>query len=691
VAVGGGALAGNALGNVLTGDRNMNFLDGGAGADLMIGGEGPDAYTVDNVSDRIVETGLDYDQVISSIDYVLAGDLEDLTLTGSATIGTGNARQNRLIGAELNDTLTAGAADDWLDGMAGDDTLHGDEGGDRLYGHAGSDRIFGGTGDDMIEGGDHGDWLEGGDGNDLIYADDPPTLFNPGPLAAIGTDVIIGGAGADNIRLGAGADRVVYLAAADSTAVASDTIGDFQTGEDKIDLSALGPLALSWTEENDGGVIVRVVTATSAAGTLSLRVNGDIARSDFIYQDTGMTLTGSAGNDDVEGWNGNDSLSFQQGGDDRVRGHEGNDGFYFGSALTGLDAVDGGTGTDTLAIQGNYANLVLGGVSNVEVLFVAPGSDTRFGDTAGNFYDYVVTSADGIVAAGATLTVQASELGADEDLSFNGAAETDGRFRIFAGRGIDTLAGGSGSDGFFFGADGNLTGTDRINGGGGTDSIALRGNYTGARAVAFQDASFVNVEVLTLLSGHSNEFGGLIVTNGFDYDLTLADGNVGAGQRLDVIATNLRANESVWVDGRAEFDGSLRILSGAGDDILFGGGGNDILFGGLGADSLDGGAGSDLYQYRAVAESSAATLDTLAFAGGDRIDLSLIDANGTTAANDAFAFIGDAAFSNVAGQLRAYQSGATWIVEGDVNGDGAADLMIAVSSAAPLIASDFIL
>ena len=353
--------------------------------------------------------------------------------------------------------------------------------------------------------------------------------------------------------------------------------------------------------------------------------------------------------------------------------------------------MDGGAGTDTLALQGNYTNLVLTGVSNVEVLLAASGGDTRFGDAANNRYDYDIATVDANIGAGGTLTVIASELLAGEDLVFNGAAETDGRFRIFAGRGTDQLTGGGGGDGFFFGADGNLTGADRVNGGAGTDSIALRGNYVGATAIVFQDASFTNVEVLTFLSGHTNEFGGAINLGGFDYDVTLANGNVAAGQRLDVIAGNLRANESARVDARAELDGSVRIISGAGDDLLFGSAGNDILSGGLGADALDGSGGNDSYVYRTTTESTSASRDTIAFVSGDKIDVSLIDAIAGTPANEGFTFIGSAVFSNISGQLRAAQSGGQWIVEGDVNGDGTADLVIAVTSAAPLTASDFIL
>jgi serralysin len=90
-------------------------------------------------------------------------------------------------------------------------------------------------------------------------------------------------------------------------------------------------------------------------------------------------------------------------------------------------------------------------------------------------------------------------------------------------------------------------------------------------------------------------------------------------------------------------------------------------------------------------ESTAAARDTLAFTSGDRIDLSFIDADTSTpGVDDAFAFIGTAAFGGHAGELRAFQAGGVWTIEGDVNGDGIADLAIAVNGAAMIGAGDFV-
>ena len=340
-------------------------------------------------------------------------------------------------------------------------------------------------------------------------------------------------------------------------------------------------------------------------------------------------FVGTAGPDVFDGTSGNDSFLLQQGGDDDVFGDAGIDGFYFGPALTVADIVDGGLDIDSLAIQGNYLALVLGAITNVEVLAVLPGNDTRLGDLGGNFYDYNITTADANVAAGAILTLAAGTLRPGEDLTFNGAAETDGAFRVFAGQGLDNHTGGAGNDGFFFGQDNNLTGADRVNGGGGADSIALRGNYFGGSAVVFQDASFTNVEAVVLLSGHTNEFGGFINLAGFDYDLTMADGNTAAGQRLEIIATTLKFNESLTFNGSAETNGSFRVIAGAGDDsirgsagadLLFGGAGFDLLDGGLGADLLNGGDGANVYAFTTAL--GAGNVDTIAtFSGFDQIRL----------------------------------------------------------------------
>jgi Ca2+-binding RTX toxin-like protein len=116
------------------------------------------------------------------------------------------------------------------------------------------------------------------------------------------------------------------------------------------------------------------------------------------------------------------------------------------------------------------------------------------------------------------------------------------------------------------------------------------------------------------------------------------------------------------------------VLTGlAGNDILAGANGDDLLIGGTGQDQLFGDghgvdAGADRFVWQSLADTSVSIGDMdiifdFNFAGGDRIDLSLIDANGVAAGNQAFTFIGQAAFSGAPGEINFVHLGNETIIQ----------------------------
>ena len=148
------------------------------------------------------------------------------------------------------------------------------------------------------------------------------------------------------------------------------------------------------------------------------------------------------------------------------------------------------------------------------------------------------------------------------------------------------------------------------------------------------------------------------------------------------------------------------VLTGlAGDDVISGGRGNDILYGNAGSDTLDGGAGIDILNGGngsdrfVIASADDAPPDgpryeeirAFARAAGDRIDLSAIDAERATEADEAFVFNGGGELTG-AGQLRVERFEGDLLVTGSTDADAEAEFALVVStSLTTLRASDFVL
>jgi Ca2+-binding RTX toxin-like protein len=578
---------GNSLGNSLIGNADSNTLDGQTGSDTLAGGQGNDDYTIDDLTDKVIEsTSAGDDRVTSNVDnYVLAANVEALLLGTSILNGTGNSLDNSIIGNALanslsgaagNDTFTAGAQNDTINGGAGDDSMAGGTGDDLYYADSlldqiveadseGTDSVLAsiesyvlaaniellelsagivtGIGNSTVNtllGNTIANSLAGDSGNDTLWG-----------LA--GNDTLDGGAGDDSLIGGSGDDFYIV----DSTL---DTILELSAGGTDTVFANLATYTINNQIEN------LVLGLGGVSGIGSSGANSILGNA------SGNSLDGGAGIDTLTGAGGNDT--------------------YFVSDSADLIIEEGDAGTDI--VYSSVSGYTLS--ANVEGLVLTDSATIGYGSASDN-----------------TLT--------GNSLSANSLFGADGDDSLFGGSGSDTLDGGTGADSLIGGLGNDYFIVDNINDqvsdAGGSDSILVNvlGGFTLGSGSAVENlilgtgdqitGNVSNNSIWGNASTNTLDGGGgtdtLIGGNGNDYylidsidDIIIEDLNGGtdtvfvsfSGYTLGANIENLALSDSA---------ANASLIGGAGNNSLVGNSFDNTIDGGLGSDTMVGGTGNDYY------------------------------------------------------------------------------------------------
>jgi Ca2+-binding RTX toxin-like protein len=518
--IGIAAIDGGAGNDTIIGSSAADTIIGGAGNDSLSGGGGNDRFEVIGVS------GTDFYDGGSGFDTIYARK----SLTPTATTITfagltgierieGEVAGLRLLGTTVDDHLDFSAVElinvASIDGGSGADTIIGSGAADLIIGGAGNDSLVGGGGSDTFEirasagldrivgGDDEGTsdriviigtnvslaWnmvtpnsnpatslnlisgievidgiaatgttggrlvgstvgdvmdmtgitligikaIDGGSGNDTI-------------TGSSGNDTIVGGAGNDVLN-GANGDDVFLIA----SSAGIDVING-GAGYDRIQASA-SSVAISFSRSWSGIEEIAAGSTNNVAHT-NVRIVGGTAgdEMDFSLGD-GIKLTGiaaidgGAGNDTITGSSGNDTIVGGS-GNDSLNGGLGDDVFQI-AASAGTDTINGGdaAGYDVIKVAASNVSITFGSWSNIDEVSAGVGdgafTGTRIVGTAGN--NVIDFSAANLANPGIKLT----GIAAIDGLAGNDVIRgTNGADTIVGGSGADTLTGGGGADVF---------------------------------------------------------------------------------------------------------------------------------------------------------------------------------------------------------------------------------------------------
>ena len=415
------------------------------------------------------------------------------------------------------------------------DFIFDDDAGNTLNGTAGQDIIFGNGGNDTINGGDENDILDGGEGNDIVN----------------------GGAGDDTIDFRMGDE--------------SDTIN----GGTEFDT-----VRIRGTSNNDtlnvrfSGGVLNSIPGLTVAAIEAFEAHLDDGDDTLSYDPPGALITTAGISVDLAAGTAT--------------------GF---AAISGIEHVTGGSGSDTFAGDGNN-NTFTGG----------NGNDTY--TLAGTLEGAIITTNSATSAEAGTDTLVSIEnyvgsQGDDTIIVSGGSNLVDGQGgndTIDAGGGSDTVLGGAGNDHILY-TIGN--GTDTMDGGDDEDTLTI----TGTAAANTLSVLFLNGSLVSVAGG--------LVSNIEHVELDLLAGNdtLNYGLSLTGVTVDLTAGTASGFDSIA---GVENVTGGLADDVITGGAGANSLNGstgddrfvaviGDGNDSVNGGIGADTYDLSGTTAGATVT------------------------------------------------------------------------------------
>ena len=422
------------------------------------------------VTARYHDITLDAANVPTNTTLTVVSSEDGLAFDGSLiTSGVIFTASNLAASQPIN--FTGAAAQDSVTGGSGNDTINGGDGDDTLKAGTGSNSVSGGNGNDSITSASLTDTVDGGAGNDTVIA-----------LTGAYTGTLAGGAGV--------ADILQVIA---STDIKGGTVSGFETlaivsanvassyGMTAAQLSAFTSITTTTVAATNNTIAIDASTTAKATGAITLDVDVINYTVTGAAGVAGVTINGPATSAafSVTGGVGNDNISLSAATNnvaETLIGGLGNDTITVSAAAT-----DGGTDTiifGSATVAGNVAASLADTITaTAETLILSGVAASTITATLTNVHDVDIITVSGITTGAVALTSANVNTGADLTtvvttsqttgaLTFNGAAEADGKLNVTGGGGDDILTGGGLADTLSGGAGG-----DSLTGGAGADSI----------------------------------------------------------------------------------------------------------------------------------------------------------------------------------------------------------------------------